>query len=221
MIFLIIFILEFVIKVIARGFVLGKFTYLRDPWNCFDLLIIIHSWVHTIYRSLNFLSNFFFLFYFQFFGMSRITAICIDPEKAIYECPFLCELRVLKICSLSLSLRRTISIYWQSLVKMRDLLLYILFAIAVISVMCLEMYMGILSRRCVKIPLGVRSDAQWNDFTTNSGKLRIILQSSNFFSSVFFSLVFIILSPVILFIHLFSMPLFFCLCNVDSLSARL
>lgn len=43
LIFLIIFILELAIKVIARGFLLEKFTYLRDPWNWFDLYIIIHA----------------------------------------------------------------------------------------------------------------------------------------------------------------------------------
>lgn len=144
----------------------------------------------------------------------RITAICVDPEKAIYECPFLCELRVLKLCSLSLGLRRTINIYWQSLVKMRDLLLYILFAMVVISVICLEMYMGILGQRCVKIPRNVRSDAQWSDFTTDSGKLRMILQLvlSNFcfyyFVARFFSLFFP--PSFICIIHSFSMLLFSC-----------
>ncbi|XP_055311841.1 sodium channel protein para-like [Sitodiplosis mosellana] len=139
LIFLSIFILEFAIKVIARGFVLEKFTYLRDPWNCFDLFIIIHATV----------------------------AMCMNPEKAIYECPTLCELRVLKICSLSLALRRTINIYWQSLLKMRSLFLYILFAMAVISVMCLQMYMGTLSQRCVKVPRDGRWH-KWSDFTGNS-----------------------------------------------------
>lgn len=43
LIFLSIFTLEFVIKVIARGFILGEFTYLRDPWNYFDLFVLIHA----------------------------------------------------------------------------------------------------------------------------------------------------------------------------------
>ncbi|XP_031630611.1 sodium channel protein para-like [Contarinia nasturtii] len=140
LIFVCIYIFEFILKVLARGFVLEKFTYLRDPWNCFDLLIIIHA----------------------------ISAICVNPEKAIYSCPSLCELRVLKLCSLSLSLRRTVNVYLESLLKMRDLLLYITFAIIVISIMCLEMYMGILSQHCVQTPLVVTSDYFWSTFTTNS-----------------------------------------------------
>lgn len=41
LIFLSIYIVELILKVLARGFVLGSFTYLRDPWNCFDFAIII------------------------------------------------------------------------------------------------------------------------------------------------------------------------------------
>lgn len=40
-IFLSIYLLEFVVKILARGFLLAKFTYLRDPWNCLDLALII------------------------------------------------------------------------------------------------------------------------------------------------------------------------------------
>lgn len=112
------------------------------------------------------------LMHFDFFLILclRISAICIDPEKAVYGSPFLCELRVLKICSLSLSMRRTVLVYWRSLVKMRDLLLYILFAMIVISVMCLEMYMGVLTQKCVRKPLDVGNDEFWSTYTSNSGK---------------------------------------------------
>lgn len=108
--------------------------------------------------------------------MLRLIAICLNPQDAIYSSPVLSEFRVLKICSLSLSLRRALQVYWQSLLKMRDLLLYILFIIIVISVMCLQIYMGILLRNCVKVPVDVRSDEAWSSFTSNSGKLRITLQ---------------------------------------------
>lgn len=41
--FSIIFIIEFVVKVIAMGFVLHKFSYLRDAWNCLDFFIVVVS----------------------------------------------------------------------------------------------------------------------------------------------------------------------------------
>jgi len=39
----IIYILEALIKICAMGFVLGKHSYLRDSFNCFDFIIILVS----------------------------------------------------------------------------------------------------------------------------------------------------------------------------------
>ena len=39
--FTLIYILEFFIIIIARGFVLGNNTYLRSPWNFFDFLVVV------------------------------------------------------------------------------------------------------------------------------------------------------------------------------------
>lgn len=41
LLFIIIYLMEFAIKVLARGFALSKFTYLRDPWNWLDLILIV------------------------------------------------------------------------------------------------------------------------------------------------------------------------------------
>ena len=35
------FTLEAIIKIIALGFIFGKRTYLRDPWNVIDFLIVV------------------------------------------------------------------------------------------------------------------------------------------------------------------------------------
>lgn len=36
-----IYTLESVIKILARGFCIGKFTFLRDPWNWLDFSVIV------------------------------------------------------------------------------------------------------------------------------------------------------------------------------------
>lgn len=38
--FLAIYSIEMFIKIIAKGFVLNKYTYLRNPWNWLDFLVI-------------------------------------------------------------------------------------------------------------------------------------------------------------------------------------
>lgn len=35
-----IYTIEFIVKALARGFILTPFTYLRDPWNWLDFLVI-------------------------------------------------------------------------------------------------------------------------------------------------------------------------------------
>lgn len=100
-----------------------------------------------------------------------LCSIAIDPTKAIYGKPFLCELRALKIISNSLSLRCTFDRYWKSFLAMRDLLLYIIFILFIVSVICVHMYMGVLKQHCVKKPLSPMSASAWNEFTLNRGEL--------------------------------------------------
>lgn len=38
---------ESLVKILARGFCIGKFTFLRDPWNWLDFSVIIMAWVLT------------------------------------------------------------------------------------------------------------------------------------------------------------------------------
>lgn len=46
--FLFIYGMEFVVKVIAKGFILDKYSYLRNGWNVFDLLVIIFGFATEI-----------------------------------------------------------------------------------------------------------------------------------------------------------------------------
>lgn len=40
-IFTAIYTFESLVKILARGFCLGKFTFLRDPWNWLDFSVIV------------------------------------------------------------------------------------------------------------------------------------------------------------------------------------
>uniref|UniRef100_A0A3P9ARU7 Ion transport domain-containing protein n=1 Tax=Maylandia zebra TaxID=106582 RepID=A0A3P9ARU7_9CICH len=39
-VYMAIFVFEALVKVVARGFCVGRFTFLRDPWNWLDIIII-------------------------------------------------------------------------------------------------------------------------------------------------------------------------------------
>ena len=45
--FLVLFILEVILKVVAHGFVLGRKTYLRNHWNQFDFFVVVIRWVRS------------------------------------------------------------------------------------------------------------------------------------------------------------------------------
>ena len=37
--------MEMIFKIIARGFIFDKLTYLRDPWNWLDFSVVVLGWV--------------------------------------------------------------------------------------------------------------------------------------------------------------------------------
>lgn len=36
------------LKIIAKGFITKKFSYLRDPWNILDFGLVIASWIFGV-----------------------------------------------------------------------------------------------------------------------------------------------------------------------------
>lgn len=46
--FAIIYTFEMILKVLARGFVLHKHAYLRDPWNRLDFIVVLFGLVSHV-----------------------------------------------------------------------------------------------------------------------------------------------------------------------------
>lgn len=44
------------LKVLARGFIIDHFTYLRDPWNWLDFAVIIMAYLTIVVQDLGNLS---------------------------------------------------------------------------------------------------------------------------------------------------------------------
>jgi hypothetical protein len=47
--FLAIYTIECIIKIIGRGFIINKFTYLRDPWNWLDFVVVVSAYLCVIH----------------------------------------------------------------------------------------------------------------------------------------------------------------------------
>jgi hypothetical protein len=46
--FLIIYLLEMMFKVVSKGFIINKFSYLRNPWNILDFIVVAFGCVTEI-----------------------------------------------------------------------------------------------------------------------------------------------------------------------------
>jgi Ion transport protein len=44
-VFLALYSLEMVLKILAFGFIFGEETYLKDPWNILDFVIVMSAWL--------------------------------------------------------------------------------------------------------------------------------------------------------------------------------
>ena len=53
MTFQIIYTVEFLLKAVAFGFIYEEYSYLRDPWNAMDFVIVSASWVTMFFKQSN------------------------------------------------------------------------------------------------------------------------------------------------------------------------
>jgi hypothetical protein len=78
--FALIFVIEAIIKIIAKGLVFGKETYLRDPWNILDFIIVITRYYkNAILNKLYLVSQSSYLAFFPQ-KLSLISKHCVIYE---------------------------------------------------------------------------------------------------------------------------------------------
>ncbi|GFT37955.1 sodium channel protein para [Nephila pilipes] len=137
-IFTSIYTVESCIKVVARGFILEKFTYLRDPWNWLDFIVIALAYV-TMGVDLG--------------NLSALRTFRV--------------LRALKTVAIIPGLKTIVGAVIESVKNLKDVIILTLFSLSVFALLGLQIYMGILSQKCVIAvdPELNFSDYQWENFT--------------------------------------------------------
>uniref|UniRef100_A0A8C7FPE5 Sodium channel protein n=1 Tax=Oncorhynchus kisutch TaxID=8019 RepID=A0A8C7FPE5_ONCKI len=111
---------EATIKVLSSGFCVGDFTYLRDPWNWLDFILI----------SMTYLTEFVDLGNVPVFRMFRV-------------------LRALKLITVIPGLKTIVGTLIMSVKKLADVMIITVFCLAVFAMIGLQMFMGILKQKCV------------------------------------------------------------------------
>ncbi|KAM4537628.1 sodium channel protein type 2 subunit alpha-like isoform 4-T4 [Fundulus diaphanus] len=114
---------ESLIKILARGFCVGKFTFLRDPWNWLDFSVILMAYVT------------------EFVDLGNVSALRTFRV-----------LRALKTISVIPGLKTIVGALIQSVKKLSDVMILTVFCLSVFALIGLQLFMGNLRQKCVREP---------------------------------------------------------------------
>uniref|UniRef100_M4AB53 Sodium channel protein n=1 Tax=Xiphophorus maculatus TaxID=8083 RepID=M4AB53_XIPMA len=114
---------EFIVKVLARGFCIGKFTFLRDPWNWLDFCVIVLAYVT------------------EFADIGNLSVLRTFRV-----------LRTLKAISVIPGLKTIVGALFQSVKKLADVMILTVFCLSVFALVGLQLFMGNLRNKCIIEP---------------------------------------------------------------------
>ncbi|KAF6101020.1 sodium voltage-gated channel alpha subunit 11 [Phyllostomus discolor] len=117
-----IYIFEALIKILARGFILDEFSFLRDPWNWLDSVVIATA----------------FLTYAKVSGGSGLSSLRTFRV-----------LRALKAISVISGLKVIVGALLRSVKKLVDVLVLTLFCLSIFALVGQQLFMGNLNHKCV------------------------------------------------------------------------
>uniref|UniRef100_A0A8D3DN37 Sodium channel protein n=1 Tax=Scophthalmus maximus TaxID=52904 RepID=A0A8D3DN37_SCOMX len=112
---------EFLVKVLAQGFCVGKFTFLRDPWNWLDFCVIVMAYVTEFLVLRNF---------------SALRTFRV--------------LRAFKAISVIPGLKTIVGALFQSVKRLSDVMILTVFCLSVFALIGLQLFMGHLKQKCVR-----------------------------------------------------------------------
>uniref|UniRef100_A0A7N6C0I7 Sodium channel protein n=1 Tax=Anabas testudineus TaxID=64144 RepID=A0A7N6C0I7_ANATE len=114
---------ESLIKILARGFCVGKFTFLQDPWNWLDFSVILMAYIT------------------EFVNLGNVSALRTFRV-----------LRALKTISVIPGLKTIVGALIQSVKKLSDVMILTVFCLSVFALIGLQLFMGNLRQKCVRLP---------------------------------------------------------------------
>ncbi|NWU64751.1 SCN5A protein, partial [Pterocles burchelli] len=112
---------ESLIKILARGFCVTEFTFLRDPWNWLDFSVIVMAYIT------------------EFVDLGNVSALRTFRV-----------LRALKTISVISGLKTIVGALIQSVKKLADVMILTVFCLSVFALIGLQLFMGNLRHKCVR-----------------------------------------------------------------------
>ncbi|XP_040392961.1 sodium channel protein type 4 subunit alpha [Cygnus olor] len=114
---------ESLIKILSRGFCIDDFTFLRDPWNWLDFMVISMAYIT------------------EFVDLGNISALRTFRV-----------LRALKTITVIPGLKTIVGALIQSVKKLSDVMILTVFCLSVFALIGLQLFMGNLRHKCVRWP---------------------------------------------------------------------
>uniref|UniRef100_A0A669AY78 Sodium channel protein n=1 Tax=Oreochromis niloticus TaxID=8128 RepID=A0A669AY78_ORENI len=112
---------ESLVKILARGFCIGKFTFLRDPWNWLDFSVIVMAYVT------------------EFVPLGNVSVLRTFRV-----------LRAFKAISVIPGLKTIVAALFQSVKKLADVMILTVFCLSVFALIGLQLFMGNLKNKCIR-----------------------------------------------------------------------
>uniref|UniRef100_A0A8C4GIR7 Sodium channel protein n=1 Tax=Dicentrarchus labrax TaxID=13489 RepID=A0A8C4GIR7_DICLA len=122
-VFTFIYTFEATTKVMSRGFCVGEFTFLKDPWNWLDFMVI----------SMAYLT--------EFVDLGNVSVLRTFRV-----------LRALKTITVIPGLKTIVGALIQSVKKLADVMILTVFCLSVFALIGLQLFMGNLRQKCVLMP---------------------------------------------------------------------
>ncbi|XP_076682987.1 sodium voltage-gated channel paralytic isoform X35 [Andrena cerasifolii] len=139
---------ESAVKVMARGFILQPFTYLRDAWNWLDFVVIALAYVTM--------------------GIDLGNLAALRTFRV---------LRALKTVAIVPGLKTIVGAVIESVKNLRDVIILTMFSLSVFALMGLQIYMGVLTQKCIK---NFPEDGSWGNFTADNWE-RFVSNETNWY----------------------------------------
>ncbi|XP_065278577.1 sodium channel protein type 4 subunit alpha [Emys orbicularis] len=126
---------ESMIKIVARGFCIDQFTFLRDPWNWLDFSVIVMAYTT------------------EFVDLGNVSALRTFRV-----------LRALKTITVIPGLKTIVGALVQSVKKLSDVMILTVFCLSVFALVGLQLFMGNLRQKCVRWPPPINDTLQEDFF---------------------------------------------------------
>ncbi|RVE70489.1 hypothetical protein OJAV_G00065000 [Oryzias javanicus] len=144
---------ESLVKITARGFCIDDFTFLRDPWNWLDFMVISMAYI-TEFVNLGNVSA------LRTFRVLRaLKTISVIPEFVdlgnVSALRTFRVLRALKTISVIPGLKTIVGALIQSVKKLSDVMILTVFCLSVFALIGLQLFMGNLRQKCVYWPINL------------------------------------------------------------------